>query len=166
MLCCVTLKWAFTTLPVHVFFSKTLLQYANSRHTPTNLHPPIRFNCCKGSSLHDSPEGRFPLKEHLKACGVYCFHRSTEFVLLSFNLFINDVRSSNPTSFFYSHGNKEVFSCRGIQLAVNFFLDRGHNTITVFVPTWRKEQPRPDAPITGEAPISVQPSRQILLMLM
>ncbi|XP_031145470.1 endoribonuclease ZC3H12A [Sander lucioperca] len=49
-----------------------------------------------------------------------------------------------------SHGNKEVFSCQGIQLAVNFFLDRGHNTITVFVPTWRKEQPRPDAPITDQ----------------
>ncbi|KAM7383151.1 hypothetical protein PAMP_002833 [Pampus punctatissimus] len=49
-----------------------------------------------------------------------------------------------------SHGNKEVFSCRGIQLAVNFFLDRGHNTITVFVPSWRKEQPRPDAPITDQ----------------
>ncbi|XP_041798485.1 endoribonuclease ZC3H12A [Chelmon rostratus] len=49
-----------------------------------------------------------------------------------------------------SHGNKDVFSCRGIQLAVNFFLDRGHNTITVFVPTWRKEQPRPDAPITDQ----------------
>ncbi|XP_070691869.1 endoribonuclease ZC3H12A [Pempheris klunzingeri] len=49
-----------------------------------------------------------------------------------------------------SHGNKEVFSCRGIQLAVNFFLDRGHSNITVFVPTWRKEQPRPDAPITDQ----------------
>ncbi|KAM6995003.1 endoribonuclease ZC3H12A [Tautogolabrus adspersus] len=49
-----------------------------------------------------------------------------------------------------SHGNKEVFSCRGIQLAVNFFLDRGHKTITVFVPNWRKEQPRPDAPITDQ----------------
>ncbi|XP_041648684.1 endoribonuclease ZC3H12A [Cheilinus undulatus] len=49
-----------------------------------------------------------------------------------------------------SHGNKEVFSCRGIQLAVNFFLDRGHKTITVFVPSWRKEQPRPDAPITDQ----------------
>uniref|UniRef100_A0A667YZI4 Zinc finger CCCH-type containing 12A n=1 Tax=Myripristis murdjan TaxID=586833 RepID=A0A667YZI4_9TELE len=50
-----------------------------------------------------------------------------------------------------SHGNKEVFSCRGIQLAVNFFLDRGHTSITVFVPSWRKEQPRPDAPITGSS---------------
>ncbi|XP_035020526.1 ribonuclease ZC3H12A [Hippoglossus stenolepis] len=49
-----------------------------------------------------------------------------------------------------SHGNKEVFSCRGIQLAVNFFLDRGHSSVTVFVPTWRREQPRPDAPITDQ----------------
>lgn len=49
-----------------------------------------------------------------------------------------------------SHGNKEVFSCLGIQLAVNFFLDRGHTTITVFVPSWRKEKPRPDVPITDQ----------------
>ncbi|XP_056142194.1 ribonuclease ZC3H12A [Lampris incognitus] len=49
-----------------------------------------------------------------------------------------------------SHGNKEVFSCRGIQLAVSYFLSRGHTSITVFVPTWRKEQPRPDAPITDQ----------------
>lgn len=48
-----------------------------------------------------------------------------------------------------SHGNKEVFSCRGILLAVNWFLERGHTDITVFVPSWRKEQPRPDVPITG-----------------
>ncbi|KAK2844862.1 hypothetical protein Q5P01_011521 [Channa striata] len=49
-----------------------------------------------------------------------------------------------------SHGNKEVFSCRGIQLAVNFFRDRGHNMITVFVPSWRKEQPRAEAPLTDQ----------------
>ncbi|XP_018540147.1 endoribonuclease ZC3H12A-like [Lates calcarifer] len=49
-----------------------------------------------------------------------------------------------------SHGNKEVFSCLGIQLAVNFFLDRGHTEVNVFVPSWRKEQPRPDVPITGK----------------
>lgn len=33
---------------------------------------------------------------------------------------------------------------------MNFFLERGHVDITVFVPSWRKEQPRPDVPITGE----------------
>lgn len=49
-----------------------------------------------------------------------------------------------------SHGNKEVFSCRGILLAVNWFLERGHTDITAFVPSWRKEQPRPDVPITDQ----------------
>uniref|UniRef100_A0A4W5MVQ4 Zinc finger CCCH-type containing 12A n=1 Tax=Hucho hucho TaxID=62062 RepID=A0A4W5MVQ4_9TELE len=43
-----------------------------------------------------------------------------------------------------SHGNKEVFSCYGIQLAVDWFLERGHRDITVFVPSWKKEQSRPD----------------------
>ncbi len=33
---------------------------------------------------------------------------------------------------------------------MNFFLERGHVDITVFVPSWRKEQPRPDVPITGK----------------
>ncbi|XP_030648921.1 probable ribonuclease ZC3H12B [Chanos chanos] len=49
-----------------------------------------------------------------------------------------------------SHGNKEVFSCLGIQLAVDWFLEKGHKDITVFVPAWRKEQSRPDAPITDQ----------------
>ncbi|XP_062365046.1 endoribonuclease ZC3H12A isoform X2 [Cinclus cinclus] len=49
-----------------------------------------------------------------------------------------------------SHGNKEVFSCRGILLAVQWFWDRGHKDITVFVPLWRKEQPRPDVLITDQ----------------
>ncbi|XP_026172879.1 endoribonuclease ZC3H12A [Mastacembelus armatus] len=62
-----------------------------------------------------------------------------------------------------SHGNKEVFSCRGIQLAVNFFLDRGHNTITVFVPTWRKEQHRPDAPITDQLILMELEKRKIVV---
>ncbi|XP_074844810.1 putative ribonuclease ZC3H12D [Carettochelys insculpta] len=49
-----------------------------------------------------------------------------------------------------SHGNKEVFSCRGIQLAVDWFRERGHKDIKVFVPLWRKEPPRFDSPITDQ----------------
>ncbi|XP_023565281.1 probable ribonuclease ZC3H12C isoform X2 [Octodon degus] len=49
-----------------------------------------------------------------------------------------------------SHGNKEVFSCRGIKLAVDWFLERGHKDVTVFVPAWRKEQSRPDALISDQ----------------
>ncbi|XP_058025879.1 probable ribonuclease ZC3H12D [Ahaetulla prasina] len=47
-----------------------------------------------------------------------------------------------------SHGNKEVFSCLGIQLVVDWFKQRGHQYIKVFVPSWRKEQSRFDTPVT------------------
>ncbi|CAG9788806.1 unnamed protein product [Diatraea saccharalis] len=46
-----------------------------------------------------------------------------------------------------SHGNKEVFSCRGIEICVDWFRSRGHKDITVFVPKWRKEASRPDNPV-------------------
>lgn len=62
-----------------------------------------------------------------------------------------------------SHGNKAIFSCRGIQLAVNFFLDRGHNDIKVFVPSWRKEQPRPDAPIRDQHILTELENRDIIV---
>lgn len=62
-----------------------------------------------------------------------------------------------------SHGNKEVFSCRGILLAVNFFLERGHTDITVFVPSWRKEQPRPDMPITDQHFLTELEKKKILV---
>uniref|UniRef100_A0A3B4A438 C3H1-type domain-containing protein n=1 Tax=Periophthalmus magnuspinnatus TaxID=409849 RepID=A0A3B4A438_9GOBI len=62
-----------------------------------------------------------------------------------------------------SHGNKEVFSCQGIQLAVDWFLERGHHDITVFVPAWRKEQSRPDAPITDQEILRGLEKRKILV---
>ncbi|XP_072830845.1 endoribonuclease ZC3H12A [Vicugna pacos] len=62
-----------------------------------------------------------------------------------------------------SHGNKEVFSCRGILLAVNWFLERGHTDITVFVPSWRKEQPRPDMPITDQHILRELEKKKILV---
>ncbi|XP_036808122.1 probable ribonuclease ZC3H12C isoform X3 [Oncorhynchus mykiss] len=37
-----------------------------------------------------------------------------------------------------------------IQLAVDWFLERGHRDITVFVPSWKKEQSHPDALITDQ----------------
>ncbi|XP_068925814.1 probable ribonuclease ZC3H12D [Petaurus breviceps papuanus] len=49
-----------------------------------------------------------------------------------------------------SHGNKETFSCRGIQLAVDWFRERGHNYIKVFVPSWRKELPSSATPISEQ----------------
>ncbi|CAK6968175.1 endoribonuclease ZC3H12A-like [Scomber scombrus] len=62
-----------------------------------------------------------------------------------------------------SHGDKKVFSCQGLQLAVNWFLDKGLRDITVFVPLWRKEQPRPEAPITDQHILHELERRKILV---
>lgn len=40
-------------------------------------------------------------------------------------------------AFRYRHGLQHYFSSRGIALAVQYFWDRGHRDITVFVPQWR-----------------------------
>ncbi|CAL8292429.1 unnamed protein product [Merluccius merluccius] len=63
-----------------------------------------------------------------------------------------------------SHGNKEVFSCLGIQLAVRFFQQRGHSDIIVFVPSWRTEPSRPDVPISDQHLLR-ELERQRLLVL-
>ncbi|MCI4395727.1 hypothetical protein PGIGA_G00195300 [Pangasianodon gigas] len=62
-----------------------------------------------------------------------------------------------------SHGNKKVFSCRGIQLAVQWFWEKGIRDITVFVPLWRKEQSRPEAPITDQHILDELERRNILV---
>ncbi|XP_062407122.1 endoribonuclease ZC3H12A-like [Sardina pilchardus] len=62
-----------------------------------------------------------------------------------------------------SHGNKQVFSCRGVQLAVKWFWDRGMRDITVFVPLWRKEQPRPETPITNQQILTELERKKILV---
>ncbi|XP_072019127.1 endoribonuclease ZC3H12A-like [Amphiura filiformis] len=49
-----------------------------------------------------------------------------------------------------SYGNKDVFACKGIEIVVNWFLERGHREIFVFVPNWRKEAAKPDTPITDQ----------------
>ena len=43
-----------------------------------------------------------------------------------------------------------VFACKGIEVAVKWFCDRGHKKIHVFVPNWRKEASKPETPITGK----------------
>lgn len=55
-----------------------------------------------------------------------------------------------PSLSFSRHGNGRVFSCRGIQIVVDWFRQRGHEEITVFVPLWRKERPRGEYPITNQ----------------
>ncbi|XP_069017634.1 probable ribonuclease ZC3H12D [Embiotoca jacksoni] len=62
-----------------------------------------------------------------------------------------------------SHGDKKVFSCQGLQLAVSWFWDKGLRDITVFVPLWRKEQPRPETLITDQHILHELERRKILV---
>nr|XP_035930902.1 probable ribonuclease ZC3H12D [Halichoerus grypus] len=62
-----------------------------------------------------------------------------------------------------SHGNKEAFSCRGIQLAVDWFRDRGHTYIKVFVPSWRKDPPRSDTPIREQHVLEALEKQAVLV---
>lgn len=63
----------------------------------------------------------------------------------------------------FSHGNKETFSCRGIKICVDWFKARGHTDITVFVPKWRKEAPRPDNPICDQEILAELEREKILV---
>ncbi|KAK3086023.1 hypothetical protein FSP39_012303 [Pinctada imbricata] len=48
------------------------------------------------------------------------------------------------------HGNGKFFSCKGIKIVIDYFLNRGHKHVTAFVPEWRKYSPRPDTPIKDQ----------------
>ncbi|XP_077382274.1 endoribonuclease ZC3H12A [Festucalex cinctus] len=83
----------------------------------------------------------------LTIVGFLALKSLVDFIMNHENMVRWQERNRKPQRTGNSHGNREVFSCRGIQLAVNFFLQRGHTAITVFVPSWRKEKSRPDAAI-------------------
>ncbi|EFP02667.1 hypothetical protein CRE_06182, partial [Caenorhabditis remanei] len=48
------------------------------------------------------------------------------------------------------HGRKEVFSCAGLRSCLHYFLERGHPEVLIFIPQYRREQPRSDSPITDQ----------------
>ena len=49
-----------------------------------------------------------------------------------------------------SHGKQKVFSCKGIAYAVDWFKRRGHKSIYVVIPTWRKESPSEQYPMSDQ----------------
>ena len=48
------------------------------------------------------------------------------------------------------HGKHKVFSCKGIKLIVDYFLEMGHDHVTAFVPGWRAKPQTPETPITNQ----------------
>ena len=50
----------------------------------------------------------------------------------------------------YRHGKKKIFSCRGIELCVNYFVKKGHRQVYAVVPQWRLSYPTADSPISDQ----------------
>ena len=48
------------------------------------------------------------------------------------------------------HGNHKVFSCRGIELCINYFKRKGHTEITALVPQSRTLFSQTDKPIKDQ----------------
>ena len=58
-------------------------------------------------------------------------------------------KHTNFYIYFFSHGNKQYFSSKGILLAVNYFRNRCHRDITVFVPNYRVDSSKHSIPTKG-----------------
>ncbi|CAB3990243.1 ribonuclease ZC3H12C [Paramuricea clavata] len=54
-----------------------------------------------------------------------------------------------------SHGKQKIFSCRGIQIAVDWFIPRGHKLIYVVIPLWRKESPSESNMISNQEVLKI-----------
>ncbi|XP_043484220.1 probable ribonuclease ZC3H12D isoform X1 [Leptopilina heterotoma] len=106
----------------------------------------IKLGATCSSKLADSPDEADALMESTDLSGDDCGHPTGN--LTGSSAFRPVVIDGSNVAM--SHGNKEIFSCRGIKICVDWFRARGHREITVFVPKWRKEASRPDNPITEQ----------------
>ena len=82
----------------------------------------------------------------------HTYHRTS---LWQVNFFLKNlslIQSLQLTNFFFisRHGNHKVFSCRGIELCINYFKRKGHTEITAFVPQWRTRFPQQNKPIKDQ----------------
>lgn len=62
-----------------------------------------------------------------------------------------------------THGNGKFFSCKGLRIAVDYFKQRGHEHITVFVPQWRSYRPSNDNPIMDQYILEELKAEEVLV---
>ena len=132
--------------------SASALQLGSVASDDTNCLPVVRGSCAAPPPLQPTE-----MRRNLHARGApanpnrrldYFVHRDLiQPVVQSDNLRPIVIDGSNVAM---DHGNQRVFSCRGIKLCVEYFRQRGHNDITVFVPKWRTHEFRPDSPIVDQ----------------
>ena len=65
-------------------------------------------------------------------------------------------------AFICSHGNDEIFSCRGIQICVEEFQRRGHDRVTVMLPQSTRQRSTASRPMLDQDILERLKSRQLL----
>ena len=128
----------------------------SSASEDTNMFPVARGSCPSGSRVLN-PRGAIPAISTRRLAVFEGDQHVQPFQAENLRPIVID--GSNVAM---NHGNQQVFSCRGIRLCVEYFRKRGHIDITVFVPMWRKKEPRPETPI-WEQEILDELSRQNVL---
>jgi hypothetical protein len=68
-------------------------------------------------------------------------------------------------SYLFSHGKQKVFSCKGIQIAVNWFIPRGHKSIYVVIPKWRQEAPSESNVISDQEALKILDGRPVVSLV-
>ncbi|XP_055692817.1 endoribonuclease ZC3H12A isoform X2 [Lutzomyia longipalpis] len=134
-------------------YTERLVQAALARLGPNPAQNELLAELIKLGALHGTKSGDFASEpthsDSLAACGAVAAALE---VPDDGGAATNGLRPIviDGSNVAMSHGNKQVFSCRGIKLCVDWFRNRGHTDITVFVPKWRKEASRPDHPIRDQ----------------
>lgn len=131
-------------------YTERLVQAALARLGPNPAQNELLAELIKLGALHGTKSGDFasePAHPELLVVGAVAPELPDDGAATTNGLRPIVVDGSNVAM---SHGNKQVFSCRGIKLCVDWFRNRGHKDITVFVPKWRKEASRPDQPIRDQ----------------
>lgn len=62
-----------------------------------------------------------------------------------------------------THGNGKFFSCKGIRICVDYFKQRGHDKITVFVPHWRQCRPSSENTIMDQHILNELQQEEVLV---
>ncbi|CAI8038938.1 Endoribonuclease ZC3H12A, partial [Geodia barretti] len=104
------------------------------------------LTCVAPSLTIHTPSSLLSLSSLSSLCSLSLLSPSLSLSLSPLSLSLSLLSPSLP----HRHGNGRVFSCRGIQIAVDWFRQQGHKEITVFVPQWRRETPRAEYPITDQ----------------
>ncbi|KAJ8007649.1 hypothetical protein DPEC_G00096360 [Dallia pectoralis] len=142
------------TQPIYPPDNQCQMVYPSPRTTlpstfPVNISPATRVKE-KPGPLHEEAEGveTWSLPKRATGAMVTGQQRFLEGLRTHFDLKLTDqpgdpglrmviIDGSNVAM---SHGLGQFFSCRGIALAVQHFWNRGHRSISTFIPQWRQKR--------------------------